>query len=363
MKYNKNPVQKILFILPYPVGKAASQRFRFEQYLGFLSQSFQIDHQSFWSDRAWEILYHRGKTLKKFIYLFSGYFRRFALLTKIHQYHAVFIHREAAPLGPPVFEWIISRIFKKKLIFDFDDAIWLPNTTKENKMASWLKWHQKTARICKLSHRVAVGNDWLADYARRYNANVVVIPTTIDTQNQHNRTKHHKTESLPVIGWTGTHSTSKYLLDLLPVLEELYEQIPFKLLVICNKPLEVHLPFIENLMWNKDQEIEQLQSIDIGIMPLRDTVWEQGKCGFKALQYMALGLPAVVSHVGVNSSIIQHAYDGYLCQSNDDWIRFLAELMQDDLLRNKIGQQARKKVTDQYSVIAWRETFLDLFTL
>ncbi|MEO1653170.1 MAG: glycosyltransferase family 4 protein, partial [Bacteroidota bacterium] len=319
---------KILFLFPYPSGTAASQRFRFEQYLDDLqAQGIRVDRQAFLDEKTWKILYQPGHYFQKLAGIVSGFLRRYLLLFRVSKYHYIFIHREGTPLGPPLLEWMLARVLRKKIIFDFDDAIWLPNTTASNALAARLKFHQKTTQIIKWSYRVSAGNTYLANYARKSNPAVVINPTTIDTEHWHNRVKIHREEAKLVIGWTGTHSTLPYLDMLVPVLARLEKEYAFDLLVIANQPPHFSLDSLVFQAWRKQEEIDDLLRMHIGLMPLQDDPWAQGKCGFKALQYMALGIPALASPVGVNTEIINSGEDGYLCLREEDWERSLRQLL------------------------------------
>ncbi len=353
---------KVLFIFPYPHGTAASQRFRFEQYLSFLAGAgITYRLEPFFDDQTWKILYKPGHGPAKVRGILRGFGRRLLLLTQIHPYDFVFIHREAAPLGPPVLEWLIAKVLRKRIIFDFDDAIWLPNTSATNRIAAGLKWHRKTAGICRWSYKISAGNAYLADYAKQYHGDVTVNPTTIDTAGLHNQIKDQATGDL-VIGWTGTHSTINYLDALLPVLRDLEAEHRFTFLVISDQKPAFHLNSLQFLPWNKASEREDLLRMHIGVMPLTDDPWARGKCGFKALQYMALGIPAVASPVGVNCDIIRHGENGYLCRTADEWEEVLTKLLEDAKLRTRMGKAARNTVQSRYSVQANRFTFLRFFT-
>ena len=351
---------KLLIITPYPYGEAPSQRFRFEQYLDTLEhKGFQITQHSFLSKEGWKILYKDGKNLSKAIHILNGFLRRLFSLASIAQYDFILIHREASPVGPPVFEWAIAKIFRKKIIYDFDDAIWLKDPS-ETGLKALVKWKSKVASICQWSYTVSCGNEYLANFARHYNNNVILNPTTIDTKNVH--IPHSRPENaLPVVGWTGTHSTMPYLEIILPVLKKLQQKIPFKFLIISNKPPGFQLDTMEYILWSKTTEIEDLNHIDIGIMPLYDDLWSAGKCGFKALQYLALSKPALVSPVGVNSKIINHGTNGFICTNNHDWEHYLKILLQDPKLTRNMGIAGRKFVEDHYSVNSNEDNFLSLF--
>jgi glycosyltransferase involved in cell wall biosynthesis len=348
------------------LGESPSQRFRFEQYFESLQQAnITFYTQSFWDQETWSVLYKPGHVAKKLGGFIKGFVRRFKALVLAPRFDLVFVHRECAPLGPPVFEWILAKVLGKKIIYDFDDAIWLANTSSENKMASLLKWHGKVSAICRWSYRVSCGNDYLAGFARQFNNNVVVNPTTLDTEHLHNPglyTKHKKNDRI-VIGWTGTHSTLKYLDPLVPVLERLEKKYLHRVefLVIANKAPDIALSHLTFLPWRKETEIQDLLRMDIGIMPLTDDIWAKGKCGFKALQYMALSLPSVVSPVGINSIIVDNTV-GYLASTDEEWEEKLECLIEDTALRNRLGQQARQRVVDHYSVSSNTSLFLSLFS-
>jgi glycosyltransferase involved in cell wall biosynthesis len=172
--------------------------------------------------------------------------------------------------------------------------------------------------------------------------------------------------SFPTIGWTGTHSTLKQLLPLFPVLEEIYRTHRFRFLLIADIAPEVLPSFVVFRKWNKSTEIEDLLEIDIGVMPLYDTDWEKGKCGFKALQYMALGIPTVVSDVGVNAEIIDSGKYGLLAEAapfsnQTKWNNALTDLLENCKLRNELGAKGKTRILNSYSVLAFAEDYSNLF--
>lgn len=355
--------KKIIFIFcPYPQAGAPSQRFRYEQYLDTL-QFHQIKYRIFPFIDAYTntILYRKGYTLQKIWGILKGYFRRIAHILEARNADYILLHREASPLGPPVFEWLLAKVMRKKIIYDFDDAIWLSNTSSVNTMVSRLKWHHKVANICHWSYKISGGNTYLCQYALQFNTSVVLNPTTIDTNHLHNQLKD-QTSEVPVIGWTGSHSTMGYLDNLVPVLQRLSEVYTFKIVVISNQRPDFQLPNLTFIRWQASTEITDLLNMHIGIMPLTDDPWAKGKCGFKALQYLSLGIPAVVSPVGVNCEIVEHGINGYLCSDENEWYQALATLISDSSLRAKMGKAGRTKVEDQYSVVSNQENFLRLFT-
>jgi glycosyltransferase involved in cell wall biosynthesis len=357
---------RILFLTPYPLGKAPSQRFRFEQYLDILTaHGHQYRLAPFLSDATWRILYQPGLALQKGLGILGGFGRRLGHVLAAPAYDFVFVHREAAPLGPPVFEWLLTKVLRKRVIYDFDDAIWLANTSEANRIAAGLKFHQKVASICRWAYKNSCGNSYLATYARQYNPQAIVNPTTIDTVHLHNQVRDQLGSGPLVIGWTGTHSTLKYLHPIVPVLAQLEaEGLEFEFRVISNQPPEFDQPLrsLRFVPWQKATEIPDLLTFHVGLMPLEDDPWAKGKCAFKALQYMALGIPALVSPVGMNTEVVQDDYNGYICRTPADWHQRLRQLLLDAAHRQSLGKAARATIEQHYSVLANTANFLNLFS-
>mgnify|MGYP001800890571 CR=1 FL=1 len=189
-------------------------------------------------------------------------------------------------------------------------------------------------------------------------------PTTIDTEGYHNpilnasgTKKKHKL----VIGWTGTHSTLPYLKSLIPVLRKLELNYSFTFLVIANRNPQIDLKSFEFMKWDKESEIGDLMKIDIGLMPLSDDIWSLGKCGFKALQFMALKIPVCISPVGVNNEIVNDSVNGFLCRNGEEWYTKIEQLLRDTKLRRLLGEAGRRTVVSRYSVKSNETNFLNLF--
>jgi glycosyltransferase involved in cell wall biosynthesis len=353
---------KILFLSPYPFDEVASQRFRFELYFSTLEKkNFKFLQKSFYSKRTYKILYQTGKKFHKLTGTLWGFVKRNVHILCALSVDYVFIHREATPLGPPVYEWILAKIMRKKIIYDFDDAIWLENTSQENRFISKLKMPQKVFKICKWSHKVSCCNEYLASNVRKYNAKVSIIPTTLDTRIWNPIKKTDRNHPV-TLGWTGTHSTLPYLLSIRSALEKIIEQYPQTVIrIICNKRPDWKIPNLEFLTWNRSTEIKDLAGIDIGMMPLPSNPWTKGKCGFKILQYFALGIPAVASPVGLNNNLISHGKNGYLCTSEEEWISTIDVLINSQALREKTGNKGRDTLDKHYSLKVNATNFLDLF--
>ena len=350
--------QSILFLAPYPKGIGPAQRFRFEQYLDYLSGDYRCEEKTFWDAKAWSILFQEGKSLAKLYFLLRAFLFRFIMLFSIPKYDLIFIQREVTHIGPPVFEWIIAKVFKKKIIYDFDDAIWRLNYSQKNPIVKYFKAPWKVAKICKWSSMVSCGNAYLADYAQQFNSNVALIPTTIDTD-YHLKKRIPKSNKI-VLGWTGTLTTLKHIDLILPVLQKLEKSFDFDFLVIANDKPKLELKSLVYKAWNKESEIEDLSQIDIGLMPLPNDEWEKGKCGFKGLQYMATSIPTIMSPVGVNTEIINDQENGLLAETESEWLTAIQSLMSSAELRVKYGEAGRETIIDKYSVKANQEKYLSM---
>ncbi|MGP8216961.1 MAG: glycosyltransferase family 4 protein [Bacteroidia bacterium] len=355
-------MKKILFITSHRRNRSPGQRFRFEQYYEYLEQNgFKCDVSYIISANDDIYLYRKGKYFKKFIIVLKSIWKRFKDLKRANDYDIIFIYREALLIGSTFFE----RRFRKteaKLVFDFDDSVWLYDTSEANKRFEWLKNPGKTARLIELSDMVFAGNQYLADYALQYNGNVKIVPTTIDTEEYKRDTSVKKEDSI-CIGWTGSITTIKHFEFAAPILRILKEKYGNRISIkVIGDRNYVHKGLgIQGLPWNKENEIKELSTFDIGIMPLPNDKWSKGKCGLKGLQYMALEIPAIMSPVGVNSDIIQDGVNGFLADTPEEWIDKMSRLIEDKFLREKIGKEARKTVIEKYSKEAQKGNYLKYF--
>jgi len=354
--------RKILFVVQYPENVSPGQRFRFELYKELLENNgFVITTSSFFHKRGYNIIHKQGFLFSKLWELCKGYIRRTILLLSINKYGYIFLQREAAPLGPPLFEWIYTKILKKKVILDFDDAIWMNHISEHNSVALAFKNVNKVGKICKWSYKISCGNEYLCNYARKYNNNVIYNPTCVDTENRHNILTNHDISRV-TIGWTGSFSTLKYLEQVIPILQRLQEKYDFDIKIICNQQPDFELKNIEYIEWKEQNETIELAKCQIGLMPLTNDEWSEGKCGFKLIQYLSLEIPAVSSPVGVNKKIIEHGVNGFLCNSKEDWFNSIEKLILDVELRKQMGREGRKKIREHYSLQSNQSNFLAIFS-
>lgn len=353
--------KKVLFLVAHRPGRSPGQRFRFEQYLDHLrANGFECHISYLISQHDDKFFYAPGHYLAKARIVVRSIVQRLGDLKKARNYDLVFIYREAHMLW---FTWFEQQLHRKgaRMILDFDDSIWLNDTSDGNQQLAWLKRPSKTARILRLCSMALVGNEYLANYARQFNKNVHVVPTTIDTTVYAPQSK--KPSDTVCIGWTGSSTTLKHLHHALPVLRAISQKYGSKVVfrVISNKPLEANLAGLENIVWKAGTEVSDLYPIDIGIMPLPDNQWTRGKCGFKGLQYMALEIPAIMSPVGVNTEIIRDGVNGFLASTEQEWVEKLSALIESPALREKLGKAGRKTVVERYSFESQKDRYLQLF--
>ncbi|MBI1976033.1 MAG: glycosyltransferase family 4 protein [Candidatus Omnitrophica bacterium] len=350
---------KIIFLTPYPLGKGPNVRFRLECYLPYLKkEGIQYVVRSFSSGRFYGILYKRGYFWQKCFYTFWGYLKRFFHFWESLRYDVICVLREVTPLGPAVtpFLW---RFFGKKVIFDFDDAIYLKNMNQVNRMVACLKFPSKTGDFARWSRRVIAGNQHLAKYARQYNPNVSMIPTPIDTGYFLKEKENSRNREEICIGWAGSWTTLPHFYLVKEELKILTRRHPsVRVKIFGTRVANIPGVPLEALDWSLESELAQLRGFDIGIMPLPDDEWSRGKCGFKLLMYMALGIPTVSSPVGVNTEIIKDGENGFLAASGEEWIKKLSLLIADPSLRQRIAAAGRKTVEEKYSVARWGPEFV-----
>jgi glycosyltransferase involved in cell wall biosynthesis len=276
--------------------------------------------------------------------------RRLKALKQIKNFDLVYIYNEAAMMGPAFVENYIS-MKGVPFVFDFDDAIFLRYTyiSPVSRYLRLLKFPRKTGVICELAAHVIAGNAYLADYASRFNKHVTIVPSTVDTNSYTIENSKPHSEP-PVIGWTGSYSTVQYLDNLRGTLQRLARRERFKLRVIGVPSYRLDGVEVEAIPWNSETEVADLRAIDIGIMPLSDDEWTRGKCGMKALQYMALGIPCVCSPVGVNPTIIRDDENGLLATTENQWLDQLTRLLHSTSLRERLGKAGRATVEAEYSM-------------
>lgn len=352
---------RILFIASHREGRSPTQRFRFEQYFGHLRRNgMECVLSPLVSEADDRILYSPGNLRRKALFVWRSIGKRRAEVAQLKDFDLVYVSREALMSRSTFFERA-CKASGVPMVYDFDDSIWLPNVSDANRRWNWVKDPDKTSRIIALADLVIAGNPYLADYARRFNDRVEIVPTTIDTDEYQPR--RQRPEGPVVIGWSGSITTIAHFQHAVPALRRIKDKygdrITFR--VVGDGAFRQPDLGITGLPWRKDTELDDLRAMDIGIMPLADDDWARGKCGLKGLQYMALGIPALMSPVGVNCEIIRHGVNGFLPRTEDEWVEQLSRLVEDADLRRRMGEAGRETVVQQYSTLAWQDRYLQLF--
>jgi len=343
---------KVLFLTQTGQG-GASARYRVYQFLNYLKQKdIESSIVPAVSDYFLERYYKSRSLFTKFEFYSSQVLKRLQDIPKTRKFDIVFIQRDLIIHIYPFIEKLIS-LFNRRIIFDFDDAIYLYPPSKNPGFFFNLLWdRKKIERIIKLSKHVIVANGFLKKYAENFSKNVTVIPTSIDLglYGPNNRLKD--TNGKITIGWIGSQGTFGYLEKIFPVFIELAARYEIELKVIgANGP---RIDGVDTCYrdWNINTEIEDIYSFDIGIMPLTDDEWSRGKSGTKLLQYMAAGVPAVASPVGANTEIIKDGINGFLAADEEQWKEKIIALIEEKELSNQMAKRARADVEKFYSIQA-----------
>src|SRR5882672_4848610 len=245
----------------------------------------------------------------------------------------------------------------RRIVFDFDDAVMFRDQKHRRPLRG--KDFKKFLRTVQHCTAVVAGNDFLACFAEAAGCRAIVLPTSIDLHRYHLKTNFE--EPGLTIGWVGLSDGLPYLRHIQPALQRLSEMFPgLKLKVVSDKPLRLDRVHVENDLWRLETEQTNLASFDIGIMPLWDSVWTRGKCGYKILQYMGVATAVVASDVGVNNEIITHGENGFLARTEEDWIQALGGLIENAELRRTFGLRGRELVEKRYSLDAFVQGYAKL---
>nr|BAL56536.1 glycosyl transferase family 1 [uncultured Bacteroidetes bacterium] len=353
-----------LSVHPYPY--APNLRFRLMQYESVLKEAgYNLRWGAFLSQQAYKRLYWQADAgiVYKACASLAGLARQgwagLSAFTGLTHAQGVVVLREATPLGFT----LVERLWAARLpmLLDFDDAIWLPAVSAANRPFAWLKNPRKLDTFLRLARVVTVCNDFLATYARQYAEEVHIIPTTIDTGAYQPRPKPPR--DTVVIGWSGSLTTLEHFKRVEPALlllkKKYGDRIRFK--VIGAPHYHNSALGIQGLPWRAETEVAELQDMDIGLMPLPDDAWSRGKCALKALQYMALAIPPVVSPVGMNREVVQDGINGLWAATLEEWVDKLSYLIDNPDERARLGKAARHTVETTYSVHANAPRYLAAF--
>lgn len=337
---------RVLCLVPYPT-LGPSNRLRVEQYARPLAGlGIEITVAPFLDDGAFAILYRPGHIPEKAVGVVHGFARRIRDLIRAGAHDLVLVHRETAPLGPPLVERALRRL-GIPYVFDFDDAIYVGPVHPVNRRWSWLRSPARVAETARGARAVITGNEYLASWARRQNDNVTIIPTSVDTDRHVPR--RSRTPGPPVLGWVGSSTTADYLHLLDRPLEHLAARREL-LLRVVGGPYRHPSVAVEERPFDLAREPDDVASFDIGLLPEPDDPWTRGKGAFKALLYMAAALPVVASRVGVNAEVVLEGETGYCVSDDDGWCRAIERLIDAPELAARLGAQGRARVEERFSV-------------
>lgn len=278
---------------------------------------------------------------------------RIGLFLKLLKPEVLVLHRK---LFNPL-EVRALKVLKKKIVFDFDDAIMF--TDARRNLPDSGKFTGRFKSIMEITDIAVAGNEYLASEAREHCLRVEILTTPVDV-GKYSPVSNGNKDNV-VLGWIGLPGNLFYLEALAPVFQNLARKFPdIALSVVCSDFPEIEGVKINKRVWSMEKELEFLREMDIGLMPLTDDIWSRGKCGFKILQYFSVGVPVVASPVGINSEIVEHGVNGFLAGTNEEWELRLAELIADVSLRKKMGTEGRKTVAERYSREGYLKRYVSL---
>jgi glycosyltransferase involved in cell wall biosynthesis len=328
----------------------ASSRLRTMQYSDcLLAKDIVASFSPLFSERYLERLYSGRST---FYSALAAYARRAGQLLRAGHADIIWLEKEALPWLP----WGIERVLLPQavpLVVDYDDAVF--HRYDMHRSASVRRFlGRKLDKLMASASLVTAGNRYLADRATAAGAqHVEIVPTVVDLT-AYTRRPESVYEDAAMIGWIGTPSTwTEYMAPMMPLLTQAAEAACARIAAVGAGRAAAAHPLLDNLPWTEDSEVARIHEMDIGIMPLTDTPWARGKCGYKLIQYMACGIPVIASPVGVNAEIVEHGVNGFLASSDAEWAEALQTLLQDPDLRARMGEAGRRKVEREYSLQVW----------
>jgi glycosyltransferase involved in cell wall biosynthesis len=349
---------KVLALASYPVEMAAT-RYRLVQFVAPLNErGIELIIKPFIDSGLSASIYKRSQLPRTAIKLAGAAVRRLGQVWQARSADVLLVQREAMMFGPPVIEWLATKAGRCPMVLDLDDATYVSYTSPTyGRLGSALKWFSKTDDLIRWAKVVTCGNRTIADYVAGKGAKAVIIPTVVETERFRPAPRARSSERV-VLGWIGTHSTFPFLEMIFPALEELARTHPFKLKVIGAGKREIKIPGVEveALDWSMEREVEDFQSFDIGLYPIDaktyGSEWVAGKSGFKAIQYMAVGIPYVVTPIAACAEIGEAGVTHFSATTGSEWRESLTKLISDEDARRRMGEAGRRHALEHYTVAA-----------
>jgi glycosyltransferase involved in cell wall biosynthesis len=358
---------KILLLSRYST-QGASSRIRSLQYLPYLSaKDCQVDVEPLFDNNYIEDLY-KIRSTKAVVYrtqsdvpvsvlsknktsIFLSYAKRLMSICKSGRYDLVWIEKELFPWLPAWAEILLSKIGIPYVV-DYDDAVFHKYDLNKSSVVRGLLGN-KIKLVMRNARAVIVGNPYLAEYARHAGAKrVEIIPSVVDQSKYTSRSDCYfdKIGDVFKIGWIGTPSTVWYLNAIEGALREVARKFPIELVIVGGGDFQMQGLNVRSIPWAESSEVQEIQTFDIGVMPLPQSPYEMGKCGYKLIQYMACGVPAVASPVGVNSEIISNGVSGFLASSMQEWVNAIELMLTNREIYLAMREEGIKKVEREYNL-------------
>lgn len=336
---------KVLALTKYE-RMGASSRMRTLQYRPFFENAgFDVKYSALFTDELLARRYDRGQY--NYFSVVFAYLKRFVLLFRRGGFDVIWIEKEAFPWWPAVIE---SKLLEGvPYVLDYDDAIFHAYDLHPNLLVKKF-FSFRLDGLMKKAALVVGGNRYLAARAEKAGAPwIEVVPTVVDLDRYVVRKKNSPFD-VPRIVWIGSPSTARYLNLLIEPLKKLAQEMPFVLKIIGAQGISIPGVTVELVAWSEATEVSEIAECDIGVMPLEDSPWEQGKCGYKLIQYMACGLPVVASAVGANVEIVKDGVNGLLVSTSNAWVDALRILLRSSSRRSQMGIAGRKDVEEKYCI-------------
>ena len=347
----------VLFLTKYD-RKGASSRYRSLQYFPhFEDAGINCTHEPLFSNEYLKILYETGSRPR--IGVIKSYVGRLWSLLHAQEYDVIVIEKELLPYTPALFERLLGRV-DTPYIVDYDDAIFHNYDQSSNPVVRRLLG-QKIDVVMREADTVVAGNEYLASRARKAGASrVEIIPTVVDLEKYPHVPPDE--EGPFTIGWIGSPTTAQYVEEIAPALREVCSRRDARVVLVGSGAVELPGVPVEVREWSEETEVKDLCEFDVGIMPLEDSPWERGKCGFKLIQYMACGKPVVASPIGMNTTLVDDDENGYLASDHDKWRDTLIQLNKNSEKAKRMGERGRRLIADQYCLDVTSETWVQILT-
>lgn len=333
-----------------------SSRYRFYNYVEcFKKENISLEIAPLFPSTYFD----KCSKISKLSVVINAYIQRLLKLISLmftsDKYDLVLIEYELLQFFPAYFESLLKKR-NIKYIVDYDDAIFHKYDLHKNAFVRWLL-KEKIGQVMRGAETVVVCNPYLEQYAKRHNSNIFRLPTVVLLDNYRQAMEKYEVKGAEkpfIIGWIGSKSTSVYIVDILPVMENFaakYE-VQFTLVGFDESVLPKGMKErckINVVPWSEEEEIEEILKFDVGIMPLKNDAWSQGKCGFKLVQYMSCKKPVIASSVGINTSLVKEGENGFLAETEDNWFSAFEKLYRDRALRDKMAVNNFQKIETEYN--------------